>query len=345
MISLYNSYLADNLNLFSDNLCKYDFLDYDPRDESLIQIWKSSVNFFDRENLRSNGSSDLLEEYKFGPMSVLTSIERILKYRQYHTILLVGNLQGRNELIKSQKSMQEQVMYFDYRNPDWKPLITAILGRRKSVIKGQPNTFLYLTSDDAFLSILERCNRQIHSICTTDWEPFFRKKKLQVLVNDNMINWKTGINFYTCENGYRHFLPIFFLSDKFAINMLNNANKRLYVNDDIFTYDSTPIACGCGKTRLNFDIAFHCNNSFRVDMTLIEELIDKYMNLQFERKENDITCYFTTLCGKMSAHDEEIIRHKFGDIKFVSGIRLLTGLGKYYPFWESSSRTISMNYQ
>ena len=49
-------------------------------------------------------------------------------------------------------------------------------------------------------------------ILTTDYDAFFNRQGL--LVNDNMVDWLTGLNFYTCEFNTRHFLPIFLLHKK-----------------------------------------------------------------------------------------------------------------------------------
>lgn len=346
-MSLYQSYLEDDLKVFSKRLCNYDFSDYDPNNEELVKRWDISCKFDESVKIRSNGStlSTNPVDYRFGPLPVLVEIERILKYRQHHTIFLLGNIDGRNELVKSDKGSYEKLMHFDYNSPDWTPLTTSIRGRQANVLRSQPHTLLYLTSEESFLSAIDPYKKHIHSICTTDWEPFFRQKHLDILVNNNTINWKTGVNFYTCEKGHRHFLPIFALHKEYGINLLNMANKRLYVNDDLFTYDPVPVVCECGRTKLNSEFVYHTGNSFRPQLDLIEELKDHYANLQFVRQDGRVKAYYTTKTNTMSDHDRELINSRFGEVEFISGVRLLTGLGKYYPFWEASSRTIESEFR
>lgn len=345
--SLYHSYLEDDLKVFINNLCNYDFSNYNVNNEDLFKLWSISCKFKESLKLKSNGStlSTGSVDYRFGPLPILLEIERILKYRQYHTIFFLGNTNGRNELVKSNKDSYDKLMHFDYNSPDWKILTTSIRGRQANVLKAQPHTLLYLTSDENFLNAIGPYKKHIHSICTTDWEPFFRQKHLDILINNNMINWKTGVNFYTCEKGHLHFLPIFILHKEYGINLLNMANKRLYINDDIFSYDPNPIICECEKTKLNSKFITHNNNNFRYQLDLIEDLKDHYANLQFVREDDKTKVYYTTKTNTISKHDQELINSKFGKVEFIGGIRLLTGLGKYYPFWESSSRTIESEFR
>lgn len=330
MLSLYHSYLHDEPSVFSNTLLNYDFTNYFPNDPELITLWEKNVSIKNSVMLQSNGSTLDYQNYKFGPLNILTQIEHILKYRNYKTFFLIGNTEGHNAIIQSKKPMYDFYYHFDYKNPIHNLLWQNI--HEKTVLSAQPHTWLALTSDDTFLQGL---NKEI-ILNTTDWEPFFRKKHLLNVINDNMINCKTGINFYTCLSNKKHFLPIFFLYQDFGINMLNMANKRKYVNDDIFTFNSTAILCECGKTRLSFDIQTHCNNKFRPDLNIIEELQDHYLNLQFVKDK----VYYTTRNGSMSKHDKDLIESRFGNVKYIPNIRLLTGLGKYYPFWERDTKTI-----
>jgi hypothetical protein len=341
MLPIYNSYLNNSLPIFIERLCNYDFLNYNPSDPKILELWNKSVNFADSNIIRSNGSflggGHL---YRFGPMSALVAIEKILKYGNHYTILISGDTRGVNQFTESKiPQIYNENLEFDYRKPNWKLLTDKIKLYPKVVIRATPNIFLFLTSDSAFIEAIDTVKNHIHSLCTTDWEPFFRKPK-NILVNDNMINWKTGVNFYTCENGFKHTLPIFILDNLYAMNILNMANKRKYVNDDIFTFGDVS-DCACGKKRLNFNIETHVDNKFRPNLDLIEKLKDHYTNLQFTRS----SVYFSTMSQTMSKNDEEIIRSWFGDLEFINGKRLLTGRGKFYPFWEGSSKSTEYNFK
>jgi hypothetical protein len=334
MLSLYHSYLHDELSVFSKLLLNYDFINYFPNDLELLNLWEKNLNIKNSVMLQSNGSTLDYQNYKFGPLASLVEIERILKYRYYKTFFLIGNNEGYNAISQSKNPMYDYYYHFDYQKPIHNLLWQHI--HEKVVLSAQPHTWLTLTSDEEFLQGL---NKE-YILNTTDWEPFFRKKHLKdYVINDNMINCKTGINFYTCLSNKKHFLPIFILYKNYGINILNMANKRKYDNDDIFTYNNTPILCECGKTRLDFTVQTHCNNKFRPDLNIIEELQDHYLNLQFV-KDTQIKVYYTTKNGIISAHDKDLIESRFVNVKFIPKVRLLTGLGKYYPFWERDTRTI-----
>jgi hypothetical protein len=119
--------------------------------------------------LQSNGSTLDYQNYKFGPLNILTQIEHILKYRNYKTFFLIGNTEGHNAIIQSKKPMYDFYYHFDYKNPIHNLLWQNI--HEKTVLSAQPHTWLALTSDDTFLQGL---NKEI-ILNTTDFIKLLNK--------------------------------------------------------------------------------------------------------------------------------------------------------------------------
>jgi hypothetical protein len=154
MLSLYHSYLHDELSVFSKLLLNYDFINYFPNDLELLNLWEKNLNIKNSVMLQSNGSTLDYQNYKFGPLASLVEIERILKYRYYKTFFLIGNNEGYNAISQSKNPMYDYYYHFDYQKPIHNLLWQHI--HEKVVLSAQPHTWLTLTSDEEFLQGLNK---------------------------------------------------------------------------------------------------------------------------------------------------------------------------------------------
>lgn len=155
------------------------------------------------------------------------------------------------------------------------------------VLTTTPNCWLHISTDSQLRDEINELPI-IHGT-NTDWEIFGRFDLLKFPVKDQMIDWSTGINFYTCSTGYKHFLPIFYLNNKKSSNLLNLSQIEKTVDDSLEIKEQT--ICSCGKNRPIFDFQSHPCHHLKIDRDIIFLLEGSYYNFQLI-KLNDILYFF-----------------------------------------------------
>lgn len=201
----------------------------------------------------------------------------------------------------------------------------------------RPNIWLYLLRHPEFLDLLIKNKKQIVSLISTDWEPFFPTALLKaenIHVNNCMVDWQTGLNFHTCVFGAQHFLPIFVRNNSSYINWLNLDNKNIYnTNDTISIKSLKPIRCKCGFHKLDIEIC--CRSHHLIDLTLSEILNSRYKNLQIVKDGASIHIFYST-DGIMSSLDVDILNERFNKPLYHRDHIAITGVGKWPGFWDRS---------
>lgn len=200
-----------------------------------------------------------------------------------------------------------------------------------------PHIWLYMFSNRQYRELLSEAH-WIKSIINTDSDMFFRTDGMPFKFNNQMINWKTGVNFYTCEYGSTHSLPTF--NNDRAINLLNQ-NPSSYNDDKLIIHD---IAwCKCGKQKLISTFIPHKNNQIVIDnviyrpLQLVSELQSNYLNLQFHQINNFIDVYYSTSNRSMQHHDKEVIKYYFRKFKLRFYQSSLFYIGRKIPtFWKGN---------
>lgn len=116
-------------------------------------------------------------------------------------------------IIQSNLSLQDHVDYLEKH----------IVSSDEPVnLMATPSVWVPLTTHDYGIEMLSRNQDKIQSIINTDFDMFLRKKNLpKIPLNDQMIDWSSGGNFYTCHYGVRHWLPLFSIHDGKYNNLLN----------------------------------------------------------------------------------------------------------------------------
>jgi len=187
---------------------------------------------------------------------------------------------------------------------------------KMTIWSSDKNNLMFLLFDHIFVDFLIENKNQIN-IINTGISSFFKKQKLincGFHINDNMIDWYSGLNFYTCKYNKKHILPIFYAENNTSTNLLNlSLRGRMIPKGDIFEYKSLG-TCECGKNH--YDIFFmphyktmpQVDGQYFYDMEICELLEGEYYNLQFIQVGNkDLEIHYT---GDLLDYDKQIIEDR-----------------------------------
>lgn len=320
-----------------------------------IDITPKFIYTDDNATLVSNGSTyNCGTRYKFGPhpMFWIQTIEREL--RGSGTMVAIGcPSQFSNTITQHKYKPVDNHPQFDvdYSCEIRTPRKTMNILHGIFCEYGQlnlvahPHVWLYIFSNDEYRGLLSE-SKIIKSIINTDSDMFFRTDGMPFKFNNQMINWKTGVNFYTCDYNNIHSLPTF--NNDRAINLLNQ-NYSNHNNDDELKLSNIIEWCQCGKQMFKSTFIPHKNNQIMLNgepyrpLILINELQCNYSNLQFHQTENSIDVYYSTR-SNMSQHDREVIKHYFRQFKLRFYRNSLFYIGRKVPaFWRGENLCIIEN--
>ena len=250
--------------------------------------------------LASNGSEKASRKYTFGPHSGfwLRQMEDHVKFRlnnQYTTIFPSINAHKIPSFTRAYIAIRESnstipIHYMAsaaFKQPD---AIKYLIGQLQKIgpfgLFSEPNNWLYLLSQQEFREFL--INSQLTSAMSTNWEAFYRRPPSSIHFNDNMINWTTGMNFYTCLYNTKHFLPTFIPTPNGIVNLINLTRPAVWPVDDLMIIEPETKKCICGRHYQPFAFIPHINRSIRsatneivYDLGLANRLRSHYLNLQF----------------------------------------------------------------
>ncbi len=190
----------------------------------------------------------------------------------------------------------------------------------------KPNTLLQITTNPTILARVNALN--LNCITNSDWEPIY-KTGLKHRVVDQMIDWYSGLNFYTCDAGEKHVLPLFHLAGSQSQNLLNTEEWCPKTIDDEFV-PVGPTVCSCGKKRLSFKYTSHKINNPAFRTGFVKDLRSQYVNLQIHA--GDVNEVFYVVNGEFL--DENLLIQHFGPCQFRKDQFFTVG-NKYYNFWKS----------
>lgn len=338
MLRSYSDYLSyptvKNLQSFVELAADYDFTDYAFMQEEMLRLYRRSIPNDDNSVAYSNGSTGTNNKYYFGPnrYCCIYFIEHILRGGQDQTFLL-----STFPWMKIGKSFWEsssglKKISCDIRDSRNIGFLLDYLHKTKVILITHPNTMLYLSGSDEFVN----GTGSDMVLTSTDWEPFYDRRKFKCKVNDQMIDWKSGINFYTCRSGQYHFLPIFVQNKDKCFNLLNFNNKNGSTTDDFFELGNR-VLCNCGKTRMEFKFIPHwkkcpvINGKIFYDLSIVQKLEQQLYNIQFLQKEPEkITVVYSARNGeKIKIPDIGCEVELLNDHIFWVGNRQ-----KYCSFWR-----------
>jgi hypothetical protein len=356
IIELYEQYLSklneDSVDELFDCFVNYDFSEYSSDIQKVVELRKSTKNEeFEWVQLYTNGSTSLKPRpYKFGPAFPLwvRKIESYLRGMHLGTNIFLccrlGNGKPPSELILSPVSNNSKRHYDasgnfldDDQLEDFFRHIREIYeSKGKVVFTAFPDVWNMLFSNPLFNHLCDTNKEKIECFVNTDFEMLFKNKNFYI--RDQMINWSSGLNFYTCESGTKHFLPIFY-ENKGCWNLINLLSEK---DDSDNIKIGSKKMCECGRKLVSLDIAFHNKNAIMgldkrlLNFNALADLKGRYANFQIHQNEDNKITIFLTPLGSENKQDLELIR------SFFLGFQIKIEFNKYfeigskrYCYWRS----------
>lgn len=336
------------LNNLLEAIKHYDFSNYLETVSTIAQI-KRRFHVEATRTVYSNGSSgDSTGEYGFGLFFEFwrPSIEFIL--RDYHAQIRLTHCSRDTEnsyfmcpvVFKTQPDANNWSVFLDLSHRknriqlrEFLKIISHECGCKVS-LTAKPNTWLLLGTDPAVQEDFESYLPYLKSLINEDWEPWLHSSvKKKFVFNNQMIDWFTGVNFYTCSFGTKHFLPIFFVNGTTSTNLLNQSIDESRMSDQ-WEIAGERQFCECGKYYIPFRFTSHARNYLPIDRRLIEGLQSGYNNLQFLRQGDHTSVLYA--CSTPFYDREYIASILYGkNFSFHADSHFYIGRKKY-NFWQDN---------
>ncbi len=150
-------------------------------------------------------------------------------------------------------------------------------------------------------------------------------------VNNQMVDWFTGCNFFTCRHGSRHFFPTFQqLPDGSCRNLLNLIEHRS--GDDLLRIGSGGDKCECGRYAVPIQFVPHVKHAIvqdgvvKNDLLLANRLNTLYRNIQFIQQADGMNVYFVAHnhSDAIGEADRQAIEAYFGPCRYHPNQYVLT---------------------
>jgi len=205
---------------------------------------------------------------------------------------------------------------------------------------GRNFVFLFLFGDVGFRDVLSGLflDKVLFSVVNTDDVPFFDSGF--VLVNDQMMDWGSGVGFWGCRFGVRHFLPLFNLGGLgvplgVGGNLLGFGGGGLV--DDFLVCDGGVFRCGCGLWGVDSTFISHfCGQLFDVcgglvDVSKLVVGLFGFRLLQFLQVFDVLTVFYVVGFGGVGELGVgldrlfEFFRGKYRVVNFVRGSCFFVG--------------------
>jgi len=324
----YENSSIKNLEELLDSIINYNFKNYYQDIKEIFYYYKATNKKIKSENLETNGSTKgIPRKYPFGPNcgECLYNIEFFLRNKNKKTICITNIFFGIfKKPLDFSKNENEKIADLVVRG-EWsceshiEKLIEILedyyLTHGSFNILAHPNILLCLSTNEIFRDWCEVNYNKINSIINIDYDLSIKKIK-KVYVRNQMIDWKSGGNFYSCEHNNYHFLPTFFILKNEIFNLLN-LNKKKSINGDLISTGDLGI-CDCGKTYIELNFITHFANKIKIKNKknnkidnfisfneLYDQLEDNYYNLQFNQNNDEINVLYSS--KKNKKNDLEII--------------------------------------
>lgn len=360
LIAAYKTFYqtANPDNDFLTALKEYDLSDYTAAMDELSAFQPYACGKVLK--LRTNGSTTgVIQEYKLGPIALIPQIESALQTngKEYSVWINAYAEPHTPDLINASLLIHD--ITFNLKLQFHNTNLTSLVNHLKTVDRPirfacKPFSMLYLAQCPEFLNLVERF--KVTSISTSDWEPLFKKNELKkrgVHINDHMIDWYTGLNFYHCTHNHVHFLPTFAFKDNKIRSLINLTTIKWRDSDDTITLGNV-IPCSCGKNRMEFSIIPHhihqISNYFHMKNAIyqtLEELTDPYINLQFVEQNNAMNILYTLASKKeINPVDRQKLTSIFHQpVVFFKDKFIMRGTSKLVPFTKNIDNLLNYTYQ
>lgn len=352
-LNYYEEKTPESLKNLIDYFDSYGFESYY---EDMVDIFNqyNMLSFFgDKCEISTNGSTREPKTFEFGPNCsfCIRMIEGRLRMRHAKTILVWNPIFGSGAKIrfKITESLNNKMDFEVMGRWQMDGHILRLLEFMEEChekwgrvnILSLPHIWICLTTNPIFRGWCEDNSQKINAFINSDSDLCIKAIR-GVRVVDQMIDWETGVNFYTCEKGERHFLPVFFMEANKSFNLLNMTVKKSVVDDEVFL--GAFRRCPCGRGSLEFGFSSHKQNRI-VDSEgepvrfegFFDMLKGQYYSLQlYQNGLGEVSVLF---CGQRVTEDlgkiEDFLKARGIDkIEFVSSKYIQIGR-KRPPFWRS----------
>ena len=293
------------------SLLRYSFpSNYTYFQKQLHELWKSSIHeHYDSEPFSTSGtSSNQPRTYRFGPEA--SHWVRILWNTMVYpfgwrpmAFLRRRGIDNEFKILPKKEGLYQWEIDV-YLNDQHTFKLIEFLHKQINQygvfsILMVPEALLFLAQTPCFLDFAEKHRDQMN-ILSWHWEPFFKKQSFRergIWFGNHMIDWTSGINFYTCKNGHQHVLPIFIDDSINALNLI----KQNFMNGGDNMEISSVVHCTCGFVRPIYNHYPHFKNTIRsidgrifFDLDLPDHLQSRYKSLQFIQQPNgeEIVVYY-----------------------------------------------------
>lgn len=326
----YNDYINCNTHLEHLYRLIVDFDDFENYNQYFVEATRKN---FSVSKLFTNGSTGNPKQYNFSEFEFWRPrIERFLRSYEGFTPIHIFDrpFLPKNSLSKSLSDGCE-VYHLSMASPTQVDELFDHINKAAGQISiiTTPNVWLHITSSPSLSDRFNQCQKIVQGV-NTDWDKIGLFQNLRFPVKDQMIDWYTGLNFYTCDSGQKHILPIFQQTSDGCHNLLNLICDK-HQCDDHFEIKEF-VRCECGRLRPTFDFRSHKKNWLEINHELIHQLKDTYINLQFFLIEDRIHIF--RICHG-SATDTDLIRSVYKDCVIKENSVAKVGM-KSYNFWNAT---------
>lgn len=275
------------------------------------------------ESMHTSGSSGLVRTFCFQPFrsTVVNFIERATKYCSDKPCVWLGwdydpflaKHQPTEWVVRSGRGLYHSYVFANWP-ASWENLVPYCesLGGNVSLVTTPNTVFNLLRRKPLVTHLLQRPGITLSS---TNSEPFYP----QILpVNDTTIVWSSGLNFFTCRYGNKHFLPTFTQTDGQCQNTLNLLPGL--PDDDRLEVGAYLGRCGCGRDRMKISFLPHVRRlpqvggRFLYDLSLADRLVGCYKSIQFVEVGGTVNVCFVNDDHAEDCVDEKVIREYLGDL-------------------------------
>ena len=162
--------------------------------------------------------------------------------------------------------------------------------------------------------------------------------KYNVHLNDQMIDWSSGLNFYTCLANKKHFLPIFAKKNNTYRNAINLSEKN-YVTSDYFKITANTTLCKCGKYRCDFTFLPHKKNyipelDYQETLSWSNILTKEFRSFQIIKNRDNFEIFYKLTEGKLPIYVLEFFENKLKNVLWQKNQTFKIG-GKIPPIWNT----------
>lgn len=315
-----------------------DFKDYPALAQAIFKLrerLKKRLSFTSSYISTTGSSTGTYRDYKVGPNfnAIRIPIERYLRSPLNHRIFYLSPFGLPGSIIAPLGEIKQENDSIDYIINFVFPNLSSLPPHQPASFAATPLTWLLFSTNPEFDTLING------NLVNMDWELFVKDDFHQKhqYINDQMIDWYTGLNFYTCPAGYKHTLPIFCQNGDGCTNLLNmSVEEGMQACDDHFAITGVR-DCACGKQSLVFEFRSHAKNYLDLDRGILNKLKCRYTNWQVLEVEGKVKKFFYITKDDFDMIDKPVIEaYLNSDVIFCPDSSFLVGR-KSYSFWKVTS--------